>query len=346
VGQQSHWRRNVSAFTLGWLTEGLKDRAITRDIAWGVPVPVEGYADKRIYVWFDAVIGYLSATREWAKATGDADAWKLFWEDPAVRSYYFIGKDNIPFHTIIWPAMLMGSGELNLPYDVPANQYVNFSAGQKQSKSKGTGTWALDLLDVYAADVVRFYLTAIMPETSDSEFREEELIRANNDVLIATWGNLANRVISMIHRNFGGQAPPVGQLSPESLAILNEAQESFARVGEEFGGCHFRAGLNAALDLAQSANKYLDARAPWKAVKDSPPHAAETLATALNVINALKVLLHPVLPFSTAQLHQDLAQPGRVLDGGWQYHAVAAGTQLRQPRPLYQKLEVDSGAVA
>ncbi len=344
VSKQKHWRRNVSAFTMGWLNDGLKDRAITRDIAWGVPVPVEGYADKRIYVWFDAVIGYLSATREWAQATGDPEAWRLFWQDSAVRSYYFIGKDNIPFHTIIWPAMLMGYGGLNLPYDVPANQYVNFSVGQKQSKSKGTGTWVLDLLDVYAPDVIRFYLTQIMPETSDSEFREEELVRANNDVLIATWGNLANRVISMIHRNFDGVVPEAPQLSPESLAIVNDAQAAFARVGDEFGACHFRAGLSAALDLAQAGNKYLDTRAPWKAVKEDAAHAAETMATALNVINALKVLLHPVIPFSTRQLHEDLAQAGTVLDGGWHYHAIPAGTRLNPPRPLYTKLEAEAVA--
>ena len=340
VSAQPHWRKNVSAFTLGWLTEGLKDRAITRDISWGVPVPVEGWENKRIYVWFDAVIGYLSATHEWAQQAGEPDAWKLYWQDPAVRSYYFIGKDNIPFHTIIWPAMLMGHGGLNLPYDVPANQYVNFSAGQKQSKSKGTGTWILSLLDSYAPDVVRFYLTTIMPETSDSEFREEGLIAANNDVLIATWGNLANRVISMIHRNFGGQVPAVGQLALESLAILNEAQAAFTRIGDEYAACHFRGALGAAMDLAQAGNKYLDTRAPWKAVKEDPAHAAETLATALNVINALKVLLHPIIPFTTAKLHEDLAQPGSVLDGGWQFHAVASGTQLGQVRPLYQKLDV------
>ena len=188
VGKQAHWRRNVANFTLGMLEEGLKDRAITRDISWGVPVPVEGFDEKRIYVWFDAVIGYLSASKEWAERHGDPEAWRLYWEDPETRAYYFIGKDNIVFHTVIWPAMLLGYGGLNLPYDVPANQFVNVTAGQKQSKSKNTGTWLLDLLDTYDADVVRFYLTQIMPETSDSEFREEELIRANNEVLIATWG--------------------------------------------------------------------------------------------------------------------------------------------------------------
>ncbi|MEX2080929.1 MAG: methionine--tRNA ligase, partial [Dehalococcoidia bacterium] len=230
VGQQAHWRRNVRNFTLGMLAEGLKDRAITRDINWGVPVPVEGFESKRIYVWFDAVIGYLSATKEWAQQSGAPEAWRLYWEDPEVRSYYFIGKDNIPFHTVIWPAMLLGYGGLNLPYDVPANQYVNFSAGQKQSKSRGTGTWVLELLDTYDADVVRFYLTTILPEQSDSEFREDDLIRANNDVLIGTWGNLVNRVLSMLNRNFDGRVPVLAELAPESETLLAEVEAAFAKV--------------------------------------------------------------------------------------------------------------------
>ena len=339
LAKQTHWRRNVLNFSLGWITEGLQDRAITRDISWGVPVPVEGWDAKRIYVWFDAVIGYLSATREWAQNKGEPDDWKRFWLDPAAKQYYFIGKDNIPFHTIIWPAMLMGHGEYELPYEVAANQYVNFSAGQKQSKSKGTGTWVLELLERYSADTVRFYLTQIMPETADSEFREEELIRANNDVLIATWGNLANRVISMIHRNFDGVVPATGELSPESVALISEARATFDSAGAEFHACHFRSGLQESLKLAQLANRYLDDRAPWKAVKTDRDHAAETLATALNVINALKVLLHPVLPFSTAQLHEDMALEGSIEDGGWAYAPVPGGTRLGGPRPLYVKID-------
>lgn len=347
VSKQAHWRRNVLNFTLGMLNEGLKDRAITRDMSWGVPVPVEGYEGKRIYVWFDAVIGYLSASKEWAQRSGDPEAWRLYWEDPSVRSYYFIGKDNIPFHTVTWPMMLMGYGGLNVPYDVPANQYVNFSAGQKQSKSKGTGTWMLDLLDAYAPDVVRFYLTTVLPETNDTEFREDDLVRTNNDVLIATWGNLANRVISMIHRNFDGVVPSVGALSPESQAILEEAKSAFDTVGAEFGACHFRAGLQESLKLAQAANRYLDERAPWKAVKTDRDHAAETLATALNVINSLKALLYPVLPFSTAQLHQDLGLGDDILEHGWQYRDVPAGTRLAAPRPMYTKIETEpAGATA
>ena len=346
VGKQAHWRRNVLNFTLGWLKEGLKDRAITRDISWGVPVPVDGWESKRIYVWFDAVIGYLSATREWAAMRGEPDGWKPFWTDPATRSYYFIGKDNIPFHTIIWPGMLIANGGLNLPYDVPANQYVNFSEGQKQSKSKGTGTWILDLLDVYAPDTIRCYLTTIMPESNDSVFVEDELIRTNNDVLIATWGNLANRVISMLHRNFEGVVPDAGTLSPESAAVLREAEEAFATIGNEYNLCHFRGALNEALRLAQAANRYLDERAPWKAVKTDREHAAETLATALNVISALATLLHPILPFSTSLLGEDLAFAGTVAEAGWAYRPVPPGTLLHPTRPLYRKIDVVAAAGA
>ena len=339
VRKQAHWRRNVLNFTLGWLNEGLRDRAITRDIAWGVPVPLPGYESKRIYVWFDAVIGYLSASREWAQSQGRPEAWRDFWEDPATRSYYFIGKDNIPFHTIIWPGMLMGYGGLNLPYDVPANQYVNFAAGQKQSKSKGTGHWVLDLLDRYDPDVIRFYLTTIMPESNDSEFREDDLIRANNEVLIATWGNLANRVISMVQRNFSGVVPETGELSDLSSALLNDVTVAFDTVGSEYEACHFRGALNEALHIAQSANRYLDERAPWKAVKEDRAHAAETLTTALSAVNGIKTLLHPVLPHSTRALHEDLGQPGSILEGGFQFTPVAPGTRLGAPRPLYTKLD-------
>jgi len=340
VSEKTYWRKNVLNFTLGMLNEGLKDRGITRDIKWGVPVPVEGYEDKCIYVWFDAVIGYLSASKEWAQLRGTPEAWRPFWEDSSTRSYYFVGKDNIPFHAVIWPAMLMGYGGLNLPYDVPANQYVNFSAGQKQSKSKGTGTWMVDLLDAYAPDVVRFYLTMVLPETNDTEFREDELIRTNNDVLIGTWGNLANRVISMIHRNFDGIVPEPGELAPESQALIAEAKATFDSAGAEYNACHFRAALQECLRLAQAANKYLDERAPWKAVKTDMAHAAETLATALDVINALKVLLHPVIPFSTTRLHEDLRLPGSIMDQGWGWQPIPRGTALLAARPLYTKIDI------
>ncbi len=346
VRKQAHWRRNVANFTLGMLEEGLRDRAITRDINWGVPVPVEGYTDKRIYVWFDAVIGYLSAAKEWARRRGEPEAWRDWWEDGETRAWYFIGKDNIVFHTLIWPAMLIGYGGLNLPHDVPANQYVNFSAGQKQSKSKGTATWLLDLLETYDADVVRFYLTQIMPETSDSEFREEELIRANNEVLIATWGNLVNRVLAMIRRNFDGAVPAPAALGAESAALLATVRGGFERAGAEYAACQFRGALREALAVAQAANRYLDGRAPWKAVKEDRAHAAETLFTALQAISGLCALLHPILPFSTDRLHATLGHEGTPESAGWTLTEAPPGRALGEGGALYRKLDLLEPATA
>ena len=179
VKRQTHWRPNVLNFTMRYLEEGLKDRAITRDIGWGIPLPVEGYDNKRIYVWFEAVIGYLSASKEWAKSAGDNELWRSFWQGK-VKSYYFIGKDNIPFHTIIWPAMLMGYGDLNLPYDVPANEFLTIE-GRKLSTSQNWAVWVPDFLSRYDPDPLRYMLSINMPETSDTDFSWREFVRRNND---------------------------------------------------------------------------------------------------------------------------------------------------------------------
>ncbi|MFB3092064.1 MAG: methionine--tRNA ligase [Dehalococcoidia bacterium] len=192
VKKQSHWRPNVLNFTRRYLEDGLKDRAITRDILWGVPIPVEGYDSKRIYVWFEAVTGYLSAAKEWAQSQGDPDAWEPFFRDPNSRAYYFIGKDNIPFHTMIWPAMLMGDGTLDLPYDVPANEFLNMEDA-KLSTSRNWAVWLPDYLERFDPDPLRYVLTAIMPETSDSNFSWSDFVRRNNQELVATYGNLVHR---------------------------------------------------------------------------------------------------------------------------------------------------------
>ena len=205
---KEHWRPGALNFALNWLKEGLRPRAITRDLDWGVPVPLPGYEDKRIYVWFDAVIGYYSASIEWAQRQGNPDAWKAWWvlgpngEEPS-RSYYFIGKDNVAFHAIFWPAMLMGYGGLALPYDVPANEFMTMG-GQKASSSRGNVIWTRDVLDQYGADPLRYYLTATMPETRDSNFTYEDLVRRNNDELVAAYGNAVHRVLTFAQRNFGG----------------------------------------------------------------------------------------------------------------------------------------------
>jgi methionyl-tRNA synthetase len=342
---KEHWRRNVLNFSRGAVEQGLRDRAITRDIEWGIKIPLPGYDQKRIYVWFENVIGYLSAAKEWAQLRGAPDAWRDFWTDPACKGYYFIGKDNIWFHTLSWPAMLMSYGGLNLPYDVPANQYLNLGGG-KASTSRGTAPFLPEYLARYDPDTLRHYLTAIMPETADSDFSEADLIRRNNDELVATWGNLAHRVLTFTYRRFDGRVPQPGELDLESRALLDRAKTALDEVGENISLCRFRAGLSTAMGFAQETNRYLDDKAPWKAIRDYPELAATSLYTALGAINALKVALHPYLPFTTEKLHGYLGFGGEIASGGWQAVVPPAGQALKEPEALFKKLEpltIDEG---
>ncbi|MCX8126016.1 MAG: methionine--tRNA ligase, partial [Dehalococcoidia bacterium] len=337
VKGQTHWRQNVRNFTESYLEEGLKDRAITRDIEWGVPVPVAGFEKKVIYVWFEAVIGYLSASKEWAKSHGDGTVWKDFWNDDAL-SYYFIGKDNIPFHTIIWPAMLMGYGGLRLPYDVPANEFLTIE-GKKLSTSRNWAVWLPDYLDRYAPDPLRYVLSVNMPETSDTDFSWNEFLRRNNDELVATYGNLAHRTLTFVHRNFGASVPDGGTPDEQSQALLVKAQVSLEEVGALLEQAHFREPVKKAMALAQEANRYLDYRAPWKVIKHDRQHAAATVFTVLNVLSALKTMLYPFLPFSSSRLHNMLGFKGQIESGGWRMELVKAGQALPPPEPLFLKLD-------
>ena len=337
--QQDHWKPNVKNFTVGFLEGGLKDRAITRDITWGVPVPIPGYEDKRIYVWFEAVIGYLSAAIEAGDELGNPDLWMDFWKDNS-RSFYFMGKDNIPFHTVIWPAMLLGYGGYNLPYDVPANEYVNMES-QKISTSRN---WVINLKDAvqrYDPDPIRYTLSAIMPETSDSNFTWDEFVRRNNDELVATFGNLVNRVLSMIHRNFDGQVPSQNNVGTSEVEINKLAEATLISVSESIELCKFREGLTHCMSLAREVNRYLDEKAPWTAIKSDMDSAGTTLNNSLNIINCLKTLLHPYLPFSTQELHEMLGLEGGVEKNGWNWNSqeLAPGHKLGEVKRLFHKLD-------
>ena len=336
---KEHWRKHVLNFSQGMLREGLQDRAITRDISWGISVPVEGYEAKRIYVWFEAVIGYLSATMEWAEREGTPDAWKDFWQNEDAKSYYFVGKDNVPFHTIIWPAILMGAGDLDLPYDVPANQFITMS-GSKASTSQNWAVWLPDYLSRYDPDPLRYALASQMPETSDSDFSWAEFVRRNNDELVATWGNLVNRVLTFTVRNFDGKVPDPGPLDRDSTQLLDLAQSTFDTVGESIGAVHLRQGLQQAFALAQAANRYLDATAPWKSIKEDRQAAARSLYTALNVISGLRTLLYPYLPFSCNQLNEFLGSDTPIEQQGWSLHALTPDAPLATPAPLFKKLDL------
>ena len=343
VSQQTHWRPNVLNFTRSYLEDGLKDRAISRDISWGVPVPLAGYEGKRIYVWFEAVTGYLSAAMEWAHRTGSNEKWQDFWKDPATKSYYFIGKDNIPFHTIIWPAMLMGYGDLNLPFDVPANEFLSLE-GQKFSTSDNWAVWLPDYLERYDPDPLRYLLSINMPESSDADFSWSEFVRRNNEELVATYGNLVNRVLTFTYRNFDGKIPTPGPLNELDEGLVQSAQTTMEDVDRNLYHCRFKSALGRAFSLAQETNRYLDHRAPWHSIKTDPQDAATTLWVAIRVINCLKVLLYPFLPFSAQKLHQFLGLAGRVEDDRWDFNqvmeSVKAGQPLQQPTPLYTKLDL------
>ena len=338
VKQQSHWRQNVLNFTTRYLEEGLRDRAITRDIEWGIPVPVDGFDSKRIYVWFEAVIGYLSATKEWAKSSGDEEGWRSFWQDKDVKGYYFIGKDNIPFHTIIWPAMLMGYGGLNLPYDVPANEFLTIE-GKKLSTSRNWAVWLPDYLSRYEPDPLRYLLSINMPETGDTDFSWREFIRRNNDELVATYGNLVHRVLTFVYRNFDGCVPQPGELDSHSQTLIAQAEDTLKSMDGLLSQCHFKQAIRLAMSLAQEANRYLDKKSPWKIIGQDRQASATALYVALCVLSCLKTVLYPFLPFSSQKLHQLLGFEGDVEDDGWQLHFPSPGQELPSPTPLFSKLD-------
>ena len=337
IQEQRHWRQNVLNFTLRYVTEGLRDRAITRDIDWGISVPVSGFEGKRVYVWFEAVIGYLSASKEWAESCGDSERWHDFWQGD-VKSYYFIGKDNIVFHTVVWPAMLLGYSGLNLPYDVPANEFLTLK-GKQLSTSRNWAVWLPDYLERYPPDPLRYHLSISMPETGDADFSWGEFVRRNNDELVATYGNLVHRLLILAYRNFDGCVPTAGDIDMESRTLLSKAEAAIDSVDSLLCRCHFREAMREAMSLSQEANRYLDTKAPWKSIKEDRDDAAGVVSTALGVICCLKTILYPFLPSSSEKLHKMLGFEGNVEQGGWTFAVPNAGQRLASPEPLFAKLD-------
>ncbi len=344
---KGYWRANVLNFTRRYLEEGLEDRAITRDIDWGVPVPLEGYEGKCLYVWFEAVIGYLSASQEWAQSGGDEEGWRPFWQGDA-RSYYFIGKDNIVFHTIIWPAMLMGYDQLNLPYDVPANEFLTIE-GEKLSTSRNWAVWLPDYLSRYDPDPLRYDLSVNMPENNDTDFSWGEFVRRNNDELVATYGNLVHRVLTFVYRNFEGHVPTSTDMGITDMGdirmdesghrLADMSRDMFDSIGSLLSRCSFKQAMKMAMSTAQEANRYLDEKSPWKVIKEDRCSAAGSLYVALGVISDLKTLLYPFLPFSSERLHKYLGFADNIEDAGWRSRWPLPGQELLPPQPLFTKLD-------
>jgi len=345
------WRSHVINWAKGFVKEGLIETAITRDLAWGVPIPPEldistEASQKRIYVWFEAVIGYLSASKEWAQRQGDPDAWKPWWENPDAEAYYFIGKDNVPFHAVFWPSYLLGYSKgsdapLNLPTNVPANQYVTFR-GDKASKSRGVGKSLLDYLEVFPVDELRYALATILPEYADTDLAEDELVRRINDELVAAWGNLVNRVLAMTRKNFDGIVPEPAELDERDHTLLATIDGVLAEEQDLLEKVELRQALRQALHGAQETNAYLNALEPWQTAKTDRDRTATTLWTALQAINGIKLAFAPFVPMSSATLDTWVGGDGELVGRGWQRQEVPAGTQLGKPSPLFQKIDLDA----
>jgi methionyl-tRNA synthetase len=375
IESKDEWRPNVRNFSLA-LVDSIKPRAMTRDIDWGVPVPVEGYPEetKRIYVWFDAVIGYLSAAIEAARNRGEPEAWREWWQNPDGRHYYFMGKDNIVFHTVIWPAMLLGYGEggelgagkaLVLPWNVVASEFLTME-GRQFSTSRGAPILLRDFLSRYDPDPLRYFLTAAGPETQDTDFTWAEFVRRNNDELLANWGNLANRTLTNVHRNFGA-VPEPGELTEADRAVLATVEGGFEAVGALIEQARFKAALGEAMRLSGEANQYLSDQEPWAVIKTDRGRAGTILYVALRAVDNLKVMLTPFLPFTSQTLHELLGYEGWIAgpleyrtiedeDGGaheiltgdyqpwigsWEPSQLPPGQPLREPQPLFRKLDAD-----
>jgi methionyl-tRNA synthetase len=367
------WRPNVRNFSLG-LLDDVRARPITRDLDWGVRIPVPGYAEdpnKRIYVWFDAVIGYLSASLEWAALTGDPDAWRTWWQTDEALHAYFQGKDNIVFHTVIWPTTLLGYGgggevgagtPLHLPDDVFATEYLTMESKQFSS-SRSYGILVRDFLDRYDPDPLRYYLIAASPETQDADFTWADFVRRNNDELLANWGNLVNRTLTNAYRNFGA-VPEPASLTPADQAVLDGVDGGFEGVGAHIEAGRFRAALGETMRLASTVNQYISDQAPWALVKTDRERAATVLYVSLRAVDSLKTLFTPFLPHTSQRVHELLGHDGwlagplafREVDedgetheiltgdysqwvGSWEPSDLRPGQTLAEPRPLFRKLD-------
>jgi methionyl-tRNA synthetase len=335
------WRANVLNYCQGWLNEGLKDRDITRDIEWGVPVPLPEAQGKVLYVWFDAPIGYISSTKEWAERLGQPERWRDYWCDPKTELVHFIGKDNIVFHAVFWPIMLMAVGGYNLPTAIPANEFLNLD-GRKLSTSRNYAVWLPDYLAKFPPDLLRYTLAVNLPENKDADFSWQQFKACNNDELADILGNLVNRTLTFIQRHHGGVIPAAGELDRLDREMLEEIGATGTAVAELIEHFKLRAATTRVMDLARAANRYFDAARPWATRASDPQRCATTLHVCCQVLRALAVYLHPVLPFSCARLWRMLGLSGCETDLAWSAvgaPAPIAGTALGAIEILFRKLE-------
>jgi methionyl-tRNA synthetase len=344
--KRDQWKDNVLRYCEGWFKSGLQDRAVTRDLKWGIQVPVKGYEDKVIYVWFDAVLGYISSAKEFFAHKGKPDLWKSYWQSEDTKYVAFIGKDNIVFHCIVFPAMLMAWNDGHkeqyvLPENVPANEFLNFE-GQKFSKSRGWGIDVQEFLKFFPADMLRYALAVNLPETRDSDFYLKDFQARINNELADIVGNFVNRTLAFIWNNFDGKVPGQGEVTPLDTEMIRSMKETPGIVGTLYEKYRFREGLMEVMNLARSANKYFNDNEPWKLLKTDPKRCAATLFISTQVVRTLAVLLEPVVPKMASAIWGFLNQKTGIYEDGWDSASefgVKEGSKINKPEILINKVE-------
>jgi methionyl-tRNA synthetase len=342
------WKENVLQYCRGWFKEGLQDRAVTRDLQWGVRVPLPGFEDKVLYVWFDAVLGYISGTKEWARLKGDDNLWKTYWCDSSTKYVAFIGKDNVVFHCIVFPAMLMAWNEYSktdryvLPENVPANEFLNFE-GQKFSKSRGWGIDVDEFLSEFPADALRYTLAMNLPEARDADFTWKDFQARTNNELADILGNFVNRTMTFAHRYFNGKIPIIeSQFTQREVDLRRVISETVDKTSASYDHYQFREGTATVMNLARSANQYFDHSEPWKTIRENPSQCAMTIHHCLQIIRTLAILFEPVLPFSTKKMWKMLNLSGSPSTDGWRNAAsltIPSDHTLGTPEILFTKIE-------
>ncbi len=338
-GKKGKWTEQVVSMSLGWLNEGLKPRSITRDIKWGVRVPLKGYEDKVFYVWFDAPIGYVSSTKEWAERRGEPDLWKEYWQNDNAKIYNFVGKDNIPFHTIFWPGILIARGGYSLPYRVAGLQYLNYE-GDKISKSKGFGVFCENLPETgVSSDIWRYYLTLLIPETNDTEWKWKEFQERVNNELVANLGNFIHRTLHFIDTKFDGTIPKPGGLRETDKLLVTAGRDKYSpEVRNLIFDIRFRDALRKVFEFSDDANRYFQVNEPWKLIKEDKERAGAVLYVCAQLCYQLAVLLSPFMPKSSAKIFEILnVEHGTLEDLGKE--KVAPGLRINKPEPLFPKLD-------
>jgi len=343
ISENEQLPANAKNFSLNLIKEGLKPRAVTRDVSWGIPAPFPGAEGKTIYVWVEAVLGYVSATIEYFRNRGDPEGWKAYWFDKNAKTLYFIGKDNIPFHTIILPALLMASHEdYNLPWNISATEFLQFK-GEKASKSLRIGIWIDEALELFPPDCWRYFLIATRPETKDSNFSWELFAEKINADLNDTFGNFVHRTLSFINRHFNSQIPEPSTFDAEDEQVLKSFKEHVDNIASNFEACRLQAAANGVMSIGRLGNQYLNEKEPWNLIKRDKAKAATTMYVAAQLVKALAIVSAPIIPFTAEELWKTLNLPGSVHQQRWEeaLKPPPAGHKIAEAKPLFRKIEAD-----